>query len=136
MKKMIMLIGIVGLIGGLIAYQMYTQPLKDMANMDAEVQMSARDLYAAYDADESAANEAYLGKIIEVTGVVQQIENGDSGAATLVLDTGAALGSVLCRMDQQKGDDLSHLQAGQQIQVRGECVGKLIDVEFTRCILI
>lgn len=136
MKKMIMLIGIVGLIGGLIAYQMYTQPLKDMANMDAEVQMSARDLYAAYDADESAANEAYLGKIIEVTGVVQQIENGDSGAATLVLDTGAALGSVLCRMDQQKGDDLSHLQPGQQIQVRGECVGKLIDVEFTRCILI
>jgi hypothetical protein len=102
MKKMIMLIGIVGLIGGLIAYQMYTQPLKDMANMDAEVQMSARDLYAAYDADESAANEAYLGKIIEVTGVVQQIENGDSGAATLVLDTGAALGSVLCRMDQQR----------------------------------
>lgn len=136
MKKLILLIGIVGLIGGLIAYQMYTQPLKDMTNLDAEVQMTATDLYAAYDVDESAANEAYLGKIIEVTGVVQQIENGDAGTATVVLDTGAALGSVLCRMDQQKGGDLSHLQPGQQIQVRGECVGKLIDVEFTRCILI
>jgi hypothetical protein len=136
MKKLIVLIGIVGLIGGLIAYQMYTQPLKDMSNMDAEVQMSATDLYAAYDADEAAANAAYLGKIIEVTGVVQHIENGDGGTATLVLDTGAALGSVLCRMDQQKGSDFNHLQPGQQVQVKGECVGKLIDVEFTRCILI
>lgn len=132
MKKWIIILLAIGVVAGIgIGLYMYNKPLESMASRDAEVTISAVDLYQAFDADEPAANLNYLGKVIEVSGTIQSVSAGDDGTPSIVLDAGDAMGGVVCRLDATASGDF---QEGQTAAFRGECTGKLLDVELARCV--
>ena len=133
MKKWILAsLAITLIIGVGVGYYLYNKPLESMAGKKAEVALSATDLYAAFDLDEQAANAKYLGKVIEVSGTVVSVSAGDDGTPSVLLDSGGAMGGVICRMDASLA---TAFQEGQQITLRGECTGKLLDVELARCVV-
>ncbi|MCF8238399.1 MAG: OB-fold putative lipoprotein [Saprospiraceae bacterium] len=132
MKKWIFLILAIGLVAGLaIGYYMYNEPLEGMDSQEAEITISAKDLYASFDTDEANANATFLGKVVEVSGEIQTISDTEEGQPSILLDAGGMMGGVICRLDQGITGSFS---VGQNITFRGECTGKLMDVELARCV--
>ncbi len=120
------------IIGVAIGLYMYNKPLESMSGQEAEVTISAADLFQAFDTDEQKANTTFLGKVIEVSGTIESISTGDDTSTNILLNAGDVMGGVICRMDLSSKDVF---QEGQQIALRGECTGKLLDVELARCVL-
>ena len=134
MKKWILILLAVGVVAGIgIGLYMYNKPLESMSGQDADVAISAVDLYQAFDTDEATANATYLGKVIEVTGTIQSVSAGDDGTPNIVLSAGDVMGGVVCRLDASATGDFQEVQTAA---FRGECTGKLLDVELARCVPI
>lgn len=132
-KRIFIALGIAAFVGLGVGLYMYNKPLESMSGQKAEISISAADLYQAFDTDEQAANTAYLGKVIEVSGTVASISTGDDESTNILLNAGDVMGGVVCRMDATSTDVF---QEGQQVTLRGECTGKLLDVELARCVLV
>ena len=132
-KKIFITLGIAAIVGIGVGLYMYNKPLESMSGQKADISISAADLYQAFDADEQAANTAYLGKVIEVSGAIASISAGDDGSNNVLLNAGDVMGGVVCRLDASSTDIF---QEGQQVSLRGECTGKLLDVELARCVLV
>ena len=136
MKK-ILLIGVaLALIGGTIAYKMYNKPHADMSSARADAEISAEDLFLAFEADEGKANEAYLGKIIEVNGEINKIDKKDGKIMSLGLETGDMLAGLTASLDEVNYNHRQDFVVGQTVTLRCKCTGKLMDIELNRCVEI
>jgi hypothetical protein len=71
-----------------------------------------------------------------LTGVISEVEMTEEGGVNLSLDGGGLLGGVRCRLEQTNDDQKAQLKEGNQVTIRGECTGKLMDVELSRCVLL
>lgn len=124
-KKMIILailaFGLVG--GGWFAYGEYTRKVKDLAKVKADLVISAEDLIAAFEKNEAEANKAYLDKVIAVSGRVRNVEKNDQGHYSVVLGDEGTMASVRCSMDSTHQDDVSAIQPGTMITMKGACTG-------------
>jgi hypothetical protein len=136
MRRIILALIGLGFIGAGIGYYLYNKPMADLNDVTAAYQLTATELYEAFEADEAAAQTQYLGKILDVTGVISEVEMTEAGGVNLSLEGGGLLGGVRCRLEQTDNDQEAQLEAGNQVTIRGECTGKLMDVELSRCVLI
>jgi len=118
---------------GYYAFQQYNKTHPDLSQSKVDFRLSASDLFNTYSDNESAADSIYLGKTLEVTGSISNIDR-ENTSSKIYLDTGDALSSVLCEMDDAV--DISHLSEGDAIVIRGIVAGSLMDVVLNRCILI
>src|ERR1700753_980155 len=61
------------------AYHLYNKPHRSAAGEAATLSISADSLYRQYQSDEHSADQKYLGKVLEVTGTISDIQhNGNS----------------------------------------------------------
>jgi len=134
MKKIIVLIAI--LIGGAGAfgYYYYNKHRSGVSGLTPVSIADAKDLYAEYSADENTANAKYLGKVVEVFGIVQSIETDDRGTMSVTLNSGNELGSVNCQFEKQ--DEMPDIKNGSPVMVKGFCSGLLLDVVLVDCELV
>ena len=72
-----------------------------------------------------------LNKVIEVTGMVQDILEDTSGV-TVTLQTASGIFGVKCQMD--KNENTSGVGKGKQVKLKGICTGYLMDVVLVRCV--
>ena len=137
MKKILIAILLIGVVAGVIGYKMYNKPHNEMVSMKSEANLDAKQLQAAFEADESAANEQYLGKVITVSGKVAEIKKEGENNSFIILDTGNMLSAVKCQLDHLTDHpNLSDLKKGDQVQVKGICTGYLMDVILERGIIL
>ncbi len=132
MKKYLLVIALLALLGGVIGYRMYNQPHVETAGTTADVVISPVDLLTAYQLDEGKANSMYLDKIIEVEGIVLSINKVTEGGS-ISLDTGDAMASIICEFENQV--DIANVKVGDKVKVKGFCTGMLMDVVLSRCSL-
>jgi len=69
---------------------------------------------------------------MEVTGTVSEILTNQDGRSVLVLKTNDPLFGISCTMT----DDISRVQPGMSVTIKGICTGYLSDVVITNGILI
>lgn len=112
-----------------LAYYFYNKPRRDMAQEDAAFTLSASELSAAFFADEKAANEKYLGKILEVQGRVSELIEEENSFG-LLLDGGED-GMVYCAFHNQPVG----ISVDQSVVVKGICSGYLMDVVLNDCVI-
>ena len=112
-------------------------------NVKADIKVSAINVIHEYEANDSASNQKYLGKIVEVDGNIKKIEADDKGFYTIVLGDTSSLSSVRCSMDSTHQKDAAKLVAGSSTTVRGSCtgfnkdeLGLGSDVILNRCVII
>lgn len=133
-RKIIFLIGIV-LVCVCIAYgyYLYNKPRESAAAQTAAQSIAADVLYQQYNQNEAAADSLYLGKIIEVKGVLASIDhNGD--ADILELSPQKTGGGVSCQLfAHDKGTTPSYPAIGSNITIKGRCTGFLMDVNLVDC---
>ena len=130
MKKLAPYIIILALAGIAIGYYMYNKPHNETKNTKSDVIISPVDLLKAYETDESAANVAYLDKILEVEGNVKSVNLLEKGIS-LSLDAGSEMSSIICEFES--ADALAGVKMGDKVKVKGFCTGYLTDIVLVRC---
>ena len=135
MKKILLILLGLGVIGAAVGVSMWNKPHKNMETAKADVAIQAADLYNEYNTDENAANAKYLDKTIAVTGKVKEVTTDDGGATKLTLETGSDFG-VLCELDPMTKHARTDFQPGENVTFKGLCSGFNFDVQLTRCVAV
>ena len=116
-KHITTLIIVFGLWFGLVfGCKTSTQKTSDATNA---INISAEDLYKAYQSNEADADKLYQGKILIVSGTVGDTDTPAVGnpAVTLVAQKSAAVQCLGFGADQK--DAISKLKTGQNASVKG-----------------
>lgn len=125
---------IIALAGVLFGLYMYNLEPKDLQKVRPDYIITATDLLKAFESDENGASTTYIGKVVEVSGIVQSIKSGENNNLSIALKTGSDLSSVICTLPGNS--DPSDFSIGEQIRVRGECSGFLMDVLLNNCSIV
>jgi len=90
-----------------------------------DLKISASELWETFEQDEAKGNEMYLGKLIQVSGTIAEMEMDQQGRLTLMLREPNAFGGVLVTLEE--GHE-KIFDVGEKVEIVGECNGFLFDV--------
>jgi flagellar basal body-associated protein FliL len=132
MKKKNILFLLLGLIivAGIAAYMMWNKP-HPKAEDKKGIPVTAVSLFKEYSTNETAANQQYLNKVLEVTGAVSTIDTNQDGAVAVILQTDDIMNGIMCTM-RDKNQPLSK---GSSVTIKGFCSGFVGDVKLTDCVI-
>ncbi len=135
-KKILVLSGIflTVLIIGSIAYYRYEKPRTSLINIKPAYNVDAKELYQAFVQDENKANKQYLEKVIQVKGIVDNVQLSEA-TISLLLSAGEEMGGVNCSIIKSKKDQQIVPQKGSLIKVKGRCIGFIMDVNIVDAIV-
>jgi hypothetical protein len=86
--------------------------------------VSAKNLYASYEANEVSADQNFKGKTFYITGIVDDIKKNFMNDIYVTLKTGKMFTSVHCYLDDEK--TAAKLKKGQRVTFRGKCDGMVV----------
>lgn len=112
-----------GAAGGYYFYTEYNRQHKDTATSTPDFTATADSFLADFTKDENAANARYLGKVLEVKGLVKELLKDDKGFYSVVVGDTAAMSSVRCSMDSIHNQEAAALARGMQVTLKGVCSG-------------
>lgn len=111
MKKALIIIAVIVVLGGVGAYfYVFHKPHRNVAEEEASLTETATTLVESFNSDAESAKAKFLDKVVQVEGVVSEID-----AENLVLESG-----VVCGMDDPSS--LEGLQEGDMVTVKGRVV--------------
>lgn len=119
-------------------------PAADSASAPAEatpaptavpvIDITAANLYKAYDENELAADDKYKGKILRVSGKVGNIDQGMFDSLYVTLDTGDYnIFSVQCFFEDSERQKLTALKKGGKATIVGRCEGWSGNITLKDC---
>ncbi len=136
-KKNILLIAIlIVLCTGIYCYKEYNREPADVSNIEPAASLTAIVLVDSYESDEANANKLYLGKTIQLTGAIAEINNLQDTLVNVLIGDSNSMHKVSCLLDSRYLASVKNYRVGQQITIRGVCTGYLMDVEMNRCVII
>jgi len=91
-------------------------------------------LQKEFEDNEAKASARYINKILEVTGTILTVTPTDSTHLNISLKTGSDISSVICAFPAI--GDPSKFKTGEEVTLRGECSGFLMDVLLKNCAMI
>src|ERR1700754_3519300 len=117
--------------GGVYGWRQYHKPHASADDESAFATINADTLYHQYQLDERSADAKYMGKVIEVTGKLVEIQH--SGNAEIwILSTQSGGGGINCQLfSGTKVDPLP--KPGDSVTLKGRCSGFLLDVNLADC---
>ena len=122
-------------IGGILAaLYLYNLKPSDMSKSKPDFVISATLLQKEFDDNEKDASAKYINKVVEVSGKISSVKPGENNITSITLETESPLSSVICTV--AAGTDVSKLTEGNEITIRGECSGFLMDVLLNNCSII
>lgn len=125
MKKILLAVAVFALVG-CDDTTTTTQPettTEAAAAPEEVVEVTAEELWAAYDQNELAGDKAYKGKTLVVTGVLDSIESGLGDTPYLTLRAGDEynFNTPQAHFDKAETDSLISLSKGETVTLR--CIG-------------
>lgn len=111
-------------------------PQESTAQKTADLEIQATELYAAFSADETAANQQYIGKILQVRGSVGEKLIDENQAPVLILRESDAMAGVMCTLRKDQLARFETLQLGDQLAVKAKCNGMLMDVVLDEGVIL
>lgn len=125
--------GLVVALAGNLVYQ-YNKPPRDVAS-ETGIPVTATELYQKFTSNEPRANQAYLNKVLQVSGQVLEVKSTANAGKVVVLNTGDPMFGVACTLTRIETAS-TRVQPGEKITVKGICTGYLSDVVLTNSYLI
>ncbi len=135
MKKYVLILILIGIIGAGVGYSIYHKPHENINKAKADHRISAIELFSAYQTNEENANAVYLDKIIEVEGLVKETKEED-GMVNVMLEADDMMFGVRCQLDNLSKHKRVQFAVGEKISLKGKCTGSLMDVVMVRCVEI
>ncbi len=134
MKKVLIILLVLGLIGGGIGVYLWNKPHRTAENEKPVAVLTAEDLFRQFSTNEQTATASYLDKTIEVKGTINAISTNDAGDTKVTLATSDLLAEIACIL--KKGEDSSSLQTGTEVAIKGICIGYDTDVQLQQSVII
>jgi hypothetical protein len=126
----IAVIGVTAIIAGLY---LYNEKHADMSKAKPDFILTAKEIQKEFEENETAASSKYINKVIEVSGIINSASPPEN-ILNISLQTSNEMSSVICTLEKPAGKQ--ELKAGEEITLRGECSGFLMDVLFNNCAII
>ena len=133
-KIALFIVSFIALSAILAALYMFNLKQTDMAKAKPDFIITATLLQKAFEENEAAASNMYNNKILEVTGIIASVKPADNNIINISLVTGDDFSSVICTFPAIS--DPSKFSTGNEITLRGECSGFLMDVLLNNCAVI
>jgi hypothetical protein len=133
-KTALFVVSFIALLAILAALYYYNLEHSDTSKAKPDFIISASLLQKEFEDNETAASTKYINKIIEVSGKISSVKTGDNNITSISLETGSPLSSVICTF--HASIDPSKFILGEEVTLRGECSGFLMDVLLNNCALI
>jgi hypothetical protein len=100
------------------------------------IEMNAAQLYQEYNANQVAADAKYKGKILSVSGTVNDVGIDIIDTPYVMLGTEQLLSAVQCMFSKQDESMLAQLSKGQSLRIQGKCDGLgIISVMLSNCLI-
>jgi len=113
---------------------LYNMPHRNVAGVRPSVQIDATALCDDYSRDEAVADKRFVGKVMEVRGMV--VESQLTGkTANIRLGASGTDIAVSCDFSVTNAGEFHIPPKGAMVTVRGRCTGFLQDVNLVDCIL-
>ena len=136
LKHILIVLSLLLLVGGYMGYRIYNTPHTNMAKEKSDVTATAEQVFRDYQ-NEEAGNAKYLGKVIELTGEILEINKKEENRHQIILDTGDMMSRISCDMDYlAEHPKLSNYKVGDKIKLKGYGTGMIMDIVLDRCIII
>jgi hypothetical protein len=103
----------------------------NVASHKTEVTIDAPKLLQAFETNEDSANREYRDKVIQVSGTVGSVTR-DSLGYSVYLKEKDAISGIICSFDKSSFDSV-RVKPGAQVNVKGICMGYLMDVQMNKC---
>jgi hypothetical protein len=133
--KIALLVVLLIAIGSILtALILYNKKHPDTAKAKPDFVVTATALQKAFEDNEATASTRYINKILEVRGTIVSITTADSTNTNISLKNGSDISSVICTF--RKITNFTKFKTGDEITLRGECSGFLMDVLLNNCAVI
>ncbi len=133
-KKIVWAVLMMALAAAGYGFYLYNKKPADTRKSTASYSLTAVDLVAAFNSDETAAGKKYVDKVIAVKGKITDIKlDTATGQATVTLDSGDPMAAVTCSFYSDEMASVTKLKPGTTLTVKGVCTGKLMDVVLNKC---
>ena len=136
MKKIALTALVILIVLAGVGYWMWNKPHEDIAGAKAELSIQSDQLLKEFETNEQAANTKFVGKLIQVSGKIFQIDNTADGSVNILLESENPMSTVLCQLDPLQKQDHAGLAVGQAITLKGKCSGFTTDVVLDRCHIV
>jgi hypothetical protein len=110
-----------------------TKPHQNVAGEQAVATLAASTLYYDFERGETVANKMWVGKVLEVTGIISAVQE-NSGYVSVSLSV-VPDGGVNCSLLKKDLNPDIKLSKGDSITVKGKCTGFLMDVNLVDCVI-
>lgn len=137
MKKTLLFVVLVVILAGAgFAYLQYNKPHRDTTAEEPAYTLEAAELFAEYSADEATASAKYVDQLLLVRGAIADISVAEDSTVNIMLQTADPISGIGFRLLPAEATKAQGLQAGDKVQIKGICTGKLMDVVLVRGVLV
>lgn len=110
---------------------------KEVAEKEASqpaIEVTAKQLFADYEANEIAADQKYKDKVVIVTGTVNDISKDIADDIYVTVKGDEMMGDIQCYFSKDHTNDAAQLKKEQKISIKGNCEGKsMLNVLLRGC---
>lgn len=115
-----------------LAIPLFESSEKNLEKTPSEVFLNSNELVANFVSDTEKASVLYVGKVVEVTGFVEEVTFLNNRKTVLLYTENTASG-IICDVNENQTEKINTLQKHQKITVKGICKGFLKDVILLNC---
>lgn len=123
---------LLGLIAAGTGYYFFQKKVTPLDEVKADFKLTADELYNAFETDETAANQKFVDKVIEVTGTVDRFTQQETGVNIVLSAENAIAGGVNCSFSIPP----TEVEPGTLLTIKGRCQGLLLDVVLNNCSVV
>lgn len=110
----------------------------EQTSTEPAIKVTASKLASDYEANEVSADATYKGKILEVTGTIENIGKDILDTPYVALSNGVqySFTSIQCMFDKSDQSQLTTLSKNTKITLRGKNSGKLGNIILRECSIV
>lgn len=117
-------------------YYLYQKPHQSAAGESANVTIEADSLYTQYASNEKACDGKYMGKVLEVSGKLAEIQRNGPSEVWILATNGAGGGGTNCQLFTGEKVPEPRPKPGDKVTIKGRCTGWLVmDVTLSDCVV-
>lgn len=132
-RNIILAIIAIALIGGVYGLYQFNKKVPTLESATPDFQLTANQLYNAFDKNESEATGKFQEKVIEVTGTVFRTKSDTTQLNIILKAENSMTGGVNCSL---RDLDAQVPEKGSQVTLKGKCQGFLMDVVLNNCVVV
>jgi len=128
------IVGVLVILG--ISYLVFRNiPKASTKNVQAEMSISAQQIFDDFSENENLANKEYIGKVITVDGNLVDSFTDEQGNPAIILGNEES-DLVFVTLYPSEADKINQLQMEDKIKVKGSCTGMLTEVTINKAIVV